>query len=151
MFNNLSKALKKMKENVYIYKLDEDFSYETSIPVDKRYSFNGFDGNELMRISKEGVITIRSGYKWDGCSPKIKVFDWFYLGTPDGTNDKEHVKSRCYYGTLIHDPCYKFYRSLPYTRKQVDKFMVDLFRKSGFSLAGLYHRVVRMLGWIFWL
>jgi hypothetical protein len=150
MFNNLSKWLRNLKTKTHLYKLEKNFEYKTGIPVDKNYTFRGIDRKALMTITKEGIVTVYKGFMWDGCSPKIRIKDWFCIGTPDGTLDYDNGKPKCYYGTCIHDPMYKFYKTIPYTREQVDGFMLDLFQKSNFSLSKLYYRVVRLFGGIFW-
>ena len=141
---------KELKESVHVFRLENDFTYYTNIPLEREYSFNNFDGKELMHIWRDGRITIRAGYVWDGCSPKIRIWDLDFLGTPDGTMDPETGKRKCFYGTCIHDPLYKFSKDIPFTRKQVDGFMLDLFQKSKFSCARIYYIVVRALGWLYW-
>jgi len=152
MFDNLGKWLNRLKSNTHKFYLEKDFSFNTNIPVGKDYSFGDGEGNEVMHISKEGIITVRKGFKWDGCSPKIRIGDIGYIGTPDGTlhyfEEQKTWKPKCYYGTCIHDPCYKF--KVPYSREQVDKFMLILFMRAGFSQAELYHSVVRKSGHLFW-
>lgn len=42
------------------------------------------DGREVVSFHKPRTIKVSKGYRWDGCSPKINVFDLFWIGTPDG-------------------------------------------------------------------
>ena len=150
MIELLSNELKKLKANVHVYRLEKDFTYKTGIDVGQAYTFKNMDGKVEMQIFKGGEILIKKGVMWDGCSPKIKIRDSFYIGTPDGPIDYNTGKPKCYYGTLVHDKLYKHCKHIPFTRLQCDTFMRDLFRESNFSLADLYFRVVRLLGGLFW-
>ena len=132
----------------YKYCLSQDFSCRTSLTLSEPVTFYDQDNVARLHISKSGLLTVLAGYAWDGCTPKLKVFDWFYLGTPDGTLSAVTGKAKAYYASLVHDAIYQFLDSpdMPLTRKDADELFHGLLKRSQFSLAGLYYSCVRALG-----
>ena len=134
---------------VYIYCIKEDFTYKSSI---KEREF----GNEWFKLEKDGTVTIKGtnkkGYAWDGCSPKAKFKDICFLGTPDAVLNFETGKSKTYYASLVHDVFYQFSKDIKsfINRKKVDQEFYTILKRDNFRLAGVYYRVVRLLGWLFW-
>ncbi|MFH1504176.1 MAG: hypothetical protein ABIH08_02135 [Candidatus Omnitrophota bacterium] len=57
---------------VYLYCINKDYTHKSSILGRK------FD-NDWMKLDEDGTVTIKgtfkTGYSWDGCSPKTKCFD----------------------------------------------------------------------------
>ena len=93
---------------VYIYCIQEDYRYQSSI---KNRAFE----NEWMKLEKHGAVIVKGthykGYAWDGCSPKMKIKD-VYLGTLEAVLCPETGQSKTYYASLIHDVFYQFSRGL---------------------------------------
>lgn len=78
-----------MDNVIYKYKLTED----------RQYFFEELRGIEFeseWATVRDGVLTIRAGYAWDGCSRKWKVFGHI-VGTPDG------LKGQTRWASLVHD------------------------------------------------
>lgn len=61
-------------------------------------TFHDATGKEWARIEMD-VLTIRSGYEWNGCSPKIGTGIW-WLGTPDFPGTRK--------ASLVHDVLFQF-------------------------------------------
>lgn len=120
----------------YKFTLDQDFT----MPFYAGVTFK----NDWVKI-KKGQITIKKGYSWDGCSPKIQIRDLGYLGTPDGVNHKG--KPKLYYASLVHDTLYQFKEEMPITRHQAD--VLFLVMADEFSLKKLYYAFIRAFGWIY--
>lgn len=133
---------------VYIYRLTEDYKHVTGI---KNREFE----NEWFKLEKDGTITIKgsnkNGYAWDGCSPKFKFKD-VYFGIPEGVLNAETDRSKTYFASLVHDVLYQFAKDIRsiITRKEVDDEFLLILQRDKFSLAKVYHRVVRIVSWIFW-
>lgn len=91
-------------------------------------------------------VTIKKGYSWDGCSPKIKLFGKI-IGTPDGRNHE------CKNASMWHDLFYQYSSDLirmGVSREDVDiMFYYDL-SIDGWKYSDLYYKVVDKLGWINW-
>ena len=90
---------------------------------------------------RDGVWTVRAGYRWDGNSC-----------VPDFLNRLDPItrKPKTYYSSLCHDIGYRYLRLcpdwFPYTKIQVDYFFFRLMRQSRFRLAWLYYVGVRIFG-----
>ena len=134
---------------VYIYCLEEDYTYRSSI---KGRVFE----NEWFKLEKNGTITVKGshkkGYAWDGCSPKFKFKDICWLGTPDAVLNWETKKPKTYYASMVHDVFYQFSKDVkPFIkRKEVDDLFYDILKENNFRLANVYYRVVRLVSWMFW-
>lgn len=90
-----------------------------------------------------GLITIRKGYTWNGCSPSISVLDMFFIGTPDGIVDYNTGKPKTHYASLVHDCLYQF-KILG--RKEADLIFRRMMKESRFALADIYYLAVRAFG-----
>jgi len=134
--------------NAYLYCIKEDYSRRSSI---KGREFE----NDWMKLSPDGTITIKgsnqNGYAWDGCSPKIKLFD-ICLGTPEAVLNPKTGKSKTYYASLVHDVFYQFSKELRaiVKRKEVDREFYNILMDNEFKAAKLYYYAVRFFGWLFW-
>ena len=128
-----------------------DYSWESNIKLEKALSFKDKRGKEWLHISEAGVITVRKNYAWDGCTPKLRIFDWFYIGTPDGTMTKKTGKPKTYYASLIHDALYQFIDEveMPFTRKQMDRMFLQILSVNEYSLAHIYYGGVRVAGGLY--
>lgn len=58
---------KKWIHGTYIYKLDRSYDYQSRI---KGYTYK----NKWLKISEDGLIVVKKGYAWDGCTPKLNFF-----------------------------------------------------------------------------
>lgn len=120
---------------MYKWVIRQDF--QTVLPFDVPDSRHGYC------TVQHGVLTIKSGYAWDGCTPKWSVFGLFILGTPDG-----HVNYRtglpfCYYPSLVHDCLYQYGIG---SRLEADRLLLKMLRDAGFPLARVYYCAVRVFG-----
>jgi len=133
---------------VYVYCIKEDYVYKSSI---KGREFE----NKWFRLEKDGTIVImgsnKEGYAWDGCSVKLKMRD-VHFGTPEAVLNLSTGKSKTYYASLIHDVFYQFSKDIKsfIVRKEIDREFYLILKRDNFRFAGLYYRVVRLLGWLFW-
>ena len=125
-----------MIKKVYRYKLDE--SLNTSYP-DINFKFK----NEWTEI-ENGVLTVKSKYAWDGCTPARSILGLFIVSTPNGHIYYKTGKPFTYYSSLFHDVLYQFNIG---DRKIADKIFLDLLPKE-FILRKFYYYILRMVGWI---
>lgn len=102
--------------------------------------------NKWMIVSN-GIISIKKGYAWDGCSPKFIMLGLFRVGTPDGAIDTITGKAACYTASLGHDALYQFGAG---RRKDADRIFLGEMLKVKFPLAYAYYYAVRVFGWMFW-
>ena len=134
---------------VYVYRIKEDYVHKSSIKG-REYE------NDWFSLKKDGTITVKgsnkSGYAWDGCSPKWKIKD-MYFGTLEGVLSPETGVSKTYYASMIHDVFYQFHREVKsfIKRKEADTEFYNMLRRDGFKPARLYYRSVRLVGWVFWI
>lgn len=127
----------------WLYRLDRAYSWDSRCPVGDDFLF--FDKKDKLRLVVEasGRITVLAGYAWNGCSPKVCVFDILW-GTPDGAVYAETGRPKTYFASLIHDALCQFFRhGLPYNRRQVDSFFLSLMEESEFGPRRVYWLAVR--------
>lgn len=128
----------------WLFTLEEDYTYKSSLTFLKPYYFYSNSGNLLVTITEDGSITISKGYSWDGCTPKFKI--WKYsIGTCDGY--QIDGKPATYYASLIHDVLYQFLHDLEIDRKSADDIFLDLMWY--FRYKYIYYYTVRLFGWLF--
>ena len=133
---------------VYVYCIKENYLYQSSITGQE------FE-NEWFKLEPDGMITVKGtnkrGYSWDGCSPKLKIWD-MYFGTPEGVLNTETRQSRTYYASLVHDLFYQFSKDVSgiVTRREADKQLYNILKRDGFKMAKIYYCAVRLGGWIWW-
>ena len=125
----------------YKYTLEEYFSIRTSI-IGRRFE------SDWLSVSYTGVIRIKKGYSWDGCSPKVKILGRI-IGTPDGKKDEKTDKASTYYCSCVHDALYQYKGQHRITRKEADKLFLKMLKEFGFKLPKLYYLGVRIGGWIY--
>jgi hypothetical protein len=103
------------------------------------FSCHNSDGWEWMRVEK-GLMTIRAGYRWNGCSPKrwVPILGW--MGTPD--------RPRNMRGSCFHDSLYQAsgFTSFPMSRERADDLFLQILTADKFCLANLYHGAVTDFG-----
>ena len=84
------------------------------------------------------------GYAWNGCRPKVCVFD-FLLGTPEGVVYAKTGRRKTYFASLVHDALYQFLpEDLPYRRRDADRFFLVLLGDSEFAPRWPYSAAVRL-------
>ena len=125
--------------NTYIYKLDKDYHYNSKI---KGYKYC----NKWVEIHVDGLIIVKAGYAWDGCTPKVNLFDLYIFGAPEGILDINTMKPKTYYASLVHDVLYQFYGRHGIKRKRIDSLFYDILRRDGFYMADAYYMIVDHLG-----
>lgn len=129
---------------IYKFILEEDTFIQTNI-IGREFI------NEWVTLDEYGLMKVKKGYAWDGCSPKVNFID-LTLGTPDGkTIEHKNGKFRpiTYYGSLGHDVIYQFKDIIPITRKEADEEFYSKLLEVDFSFSWLYYKVVRCFGWVY--
>ena len=133
----------------WVFTLPADFTWASGHAVPEDLVFRDKNGTVRLVVRRSGEITIPARYAWDGCTPKICLFD-LLIGTPDGVIDSRTLQPKTYYASLVHDAMYQFLlNGLPFKRAQVDRCFVRLLEETGFRLRFLYWFAVRLLGWLF--
>jgi hypothetical protein len=138
----------------WLYKLKEDFSYKSELTIcwlkDSKFCdrLEFYDEKNKLRlvITKDGTITVKKDYAWDGCSPKLSVLDLFWIGTPDGIIDSETGFSVTYFSSLVHDALGQFAKeeTMPFDRQKRDLIFYEMLE--GFKLRQVYYWAVRIFG-----
>ncbi|MDE8603887.1 hypothetical protein M3I01_013370 [Marinomonas sp. RSW2] len=124
-------------KKAWLYCLDQSFEFSHE-------RLNGIEfQSEWVKIANS-KMTIKSGYAWDGCSPKIHVFGLFVVGTPNGC--LRHGKSWTYYDSLVHDVLCQFRDDLKLSKDDSVIIFNDSLKKSGWPLRKLYINMVRWFG-----
>jgi len=132
----------------WVFTLPHDLSWDSGLVVLEDLAFKDKTGTVRLILRRPGSITVTRGYAWDGCSPKICVFD-IVLGTPDGVVDSTTKQPKTYYASLVHDALYQFLLDgLPFSRRQADGCFLRLMAQTGFTPRYVYWAVVRALGWL---
>lgn len=117
----------------WVYRLGRNFTWQSNHEVPEDYVFRDKSGAVRLIIEQSGAITVTRGYAWNGCSPKICVWD-FLLGTPDGVVYARTGRPKTYYASLIHDALYQFLPDgLPVGRRDADAFFLRLLEESEFA------------------
>ena len=115
--------------HVWRFQLSENYQYQHP-------AFNGITfANDWINIS-DGLLTIKQGYTWDGCSPKRYLFGLFTLGVPDGT--LRFGKPWTYHASLVHDVLCQFRQDLPLSKQQVTQVFNDQLAELRWPLRRLY-------------
>jgi len=127
----------------WLYRLDRAYSWESGCPVGDDFLFFDKQGKLRLVVETSGRITVLAGYAWNGCSPKVCLFDILW-GTPDGVVHARTGRPKTYFASLIHDAlCQFFSYGLPYNRPQVDHFFLRLMEESEFGPRKIYWLAVR--------
>ena len=132
----------------WVFTLPQDFSWEAGPPVVADLAFKDKTGTTRLILRQPTTIVVTGGYAWDGCSPKLCVFD-ILIGTPDGVVDSTTKQPKTYYASLVHDALYQFLLDgLPFSRAQADDCFLRLMARTGFAPRRLYWLAVRVFGWL---
>src|SRR5436309_4002188 len=130
----------------WVFTLPEDFSWDSGFTVPGEWEFRDKTGAVRLILRRSGRITVTRRYAWDGCSPKVCVFD-ILLGTPDGVVDSTTKQPKTYYASLVHDALYQFLLDgLPLKRWQADRCLLRLMAETGFAPRYVYWAAVRLFG-----
>lgn len=121
----------------YRFRLTADYSLRLNTGWRGYHEF--YDGDACWMILRDDVLTIKSGYSWDGCSPCWKVFGK-WIGTP--------TPASAVVPSLIHDGLYQWLgvECAPWDKKDADAVFYNLMREHHFLLKGTYHGAVYALG-----
>lgn len=105
----------------------------------------------------DATLTIRAGYSWNGCSPKVRVAG-LTLGTPDGpvkpaawladrlgTDWQQDLPQTCP-ASLVHDCLYQWLDPLHLERWRADSVFHCLLHWLDWPAAGLYATAVDLFG-----
>ena len=132
----------------WLYRLGRAYSWNGRCPVGDDYFFFDRKGKLRLIVEASGSITVLARYAWNGCSPKFCIFDILW-GTPDGVVHALTGRPKTYFASMVHDALCQFCKyGLPYDRRQVDGFFLDLMQESGFKLARVYWLAVRAFDYI---
>lgn len=131
----------------WLFQLEKDYSFKSekvSVHLNEDLEFRDECHKLWLEIKKDGTITVKEGYAWDGCSPKFNILDLFWVGTPDGALDEG--KPITYYASLVHDALGQFReeKEMPFDRKQRDLIFAEMLE--GFTFQRLYYMAVRIFG-----
>jgi hypothetical protein len=133
----------------WLFKLKEDYSFKSDwiyIQLKEDLKFCDECHKLWLEIKKDGMIIVKKDYAWDGCSPKLSIFDLFWVGTPDGALDEE--KPITYYASLVHDALGQFSDrpEMPFNRQQRDLIFKEMLEQSNFKLSWFYYQAVAFFG-----
>ena len=122
---------------VFLYRLDQDYTH--AHPILARFDY----ANDHIEI-KDGVLTIKKGYAWDGCTPKWQPFGLVTFGTPDGA--LRFGKPWLYHPSLVHDALCQFRHELPFTQAEVTQIWRDHLKRDRWPLWRAYTFAVNHFG-----
>lgn len=135
------------KTEKWLYKLPENYIWQSPYKQDKNWAFQDDHGITWLRLMQDGRVEIMKGYAWDGCTPKFCFLDILF-GIPDGAVDSATGKPKTYYASLVHDALCQFQPAdLPLNRTQVDKCFLLLMQETNFRLRYIYYAAARIFGW----
>lgn len=103
--------------------------------------------SKWLNISTSGRITVKAnktGYAWDGCTPKCSFLNLFIIGTPDGHIDYRTGKPFCFYASMVHDALYQYLDTVPIPKKDIDRLFLEML--GDFKLRWVYYFAVRLFG-----
>lgn len=121
-----------MIEKYYKYKLEHDkaFVHELLLGIEFK--------NEWVTI-QDGVMIIKKGYAWDGCTPKYKI-GRFVIGVPDGKKDE------CKWASLVHDIFCQFIETIPVSKETTLTIFDEMLEEAGWKYRKLYVWAVDKFG-----
>jgi hypothetical protein len=107
------------------------------VPRGTKLSFRDKNGREWLYMDHDHII-IHNRYAWDGCSPKIHIPIFGWVGTPDF--------EKTILASLIHDALCQFQHTehFPLSRLIIDNIFLYLLKINNFPLATLYYGGVRV-------
>jgi hypothetical protein len=132
---------KRTGNHPYIFKEMINYTYPTT------WSLRAPFIAEWLEISTDGLVTVKAndnGYSWDGCTPKLSLFDIKIVGVPDGHIDFRTMKPYTYRASMVHDALYQYLDSVPVYKKDIDLLFLEML--GDFRLRHLYYYAVKYLG-----
>jgi hypothetical protein len=126
-----------INKHPWLFKLTHDYSWDASDFIDPQVEFV----NPWLSI-RDSVITVSEDYAWNGCSPKLSIFDLWVLGGPDGR--LRHGLPITYHASLVHDALTQFRTTLPITHQQATAIFDAMLKESGFACRKLYVLLVKL-------
>ncbi|UTW01238.1 hypothetical protein KDW99_08965 [Marinomonas rhizomae] len=121
----------------WLYQLDHDYSYKHAL-------FDGIEFENAWCMIRDGTLTIRANYAWDGCTPKVSFLGVWWVGVPDGI--LRLGKPWTYYASLIHDVLCQFRHKITISKQAVVKIFNDVLERDQFPLRPIYAWFVDKLG-----
>jgi len=122
------------------FKLKKDMDFPIRQEFLEQYKF-GYIGPQGLRI--------HAGYSWDGCSPKLRIFNKI-IGIWDGPIN-EYGYPAAYRASLLYDFLCQ-YRPKGLTIQRIDNLFYRQLQADGFPFprlyyffVKLYHKIVRFL------
>ncbi len=125
----------------YKFKIIDDYPFETGWELE-----TSFD-SKWLTISTSGLITVKaneSGYAWDGCTPKLSIFNLFIIGTPDGHVDYRTMEPFTHNASLVHDVLYQYLDTVPVSKEKIDLLFLKML--GDFKLRRIYYYLVKHFG-----
>lgn len=133
-----------LKGGRYRFRLLDDIEIRLPVLANHRnhVSFRDYTGKEWMRINRD-VVTVRSGYAWNGCSPCLWIPFIGWVGTP--------TPYPVILPSLVHDALYQFVwcQFFPITLSQCDRVFFDLMVANKFRRSNTYYGAVMDFGKFF--
>ena len=130
-------------EKHWRFKLDADFQYSTQL-------LSGVEFKNPWVEIKDGLITIKKNYAWDGCSPAYKLHlgkflpQGLWFGTWDGplTTSAKAVTHRA---SLVHDALCQFRAEIDITKASSVSAFKELLIEDGapYWMVNIYPAVPR--------
>ena len=123
---------------IYLYTITKDYHHQFNALIGVSFE------NEWIRITPDGVLTIRKGYAWDGCSPKYKVLGKI-IGIPDGPTMSDGYPQTAW-ASLCHDALCQFKHELPIHKEQSLSIFDTMLRECHWWARGIYLFAVDKFG-----
>lgn len=130
----------------WVFRLEADYVRPLGRTFARDLDFHDKTGVVRLRLRRDGTLVIPAGYAWDGCTPKVVVWD-LVLGTPDGVVSTRTGRPKAWQGSLVHDALYQFLPcGLPLTRAEADRIFLEILREDNFAPRWVYYVAVRIFG-----
>lgn len=137
-----------MKIIRYLFTLGYDYSYWSPYLLDKDYYFYDDKDRLWLVLGSDGLIIVKKGYSWNGCSPKIEIMGRIF-GTSDGPIDPDSkLPKQTYCASMVHDALSQFLNDpdMVLSKRRIDKIFYLILKRDGFKYASVYYYAVRVFG-----
>lgn len=128
-----------LRSRPWLFSLTQDYQWDASQWIVRDIAFD----NPWLCINL-GIITVKQGYSWDGCTPKWALADLWVIGTPDGR--LHYGLPITYHASLIHDALVQFRHQLPITQQQATAIFDAMLAERQFAWRKLYVWAVSHFG-----